>query len=785
MSKRTGDIELAGIIDTADGVGNDVVITTSAASPSGSSGSVNITAANSNAVVNSLIAGQDESNYTFDFGGGTGHAVSDIITMADGSTVTVDAVSTGVVTQFTVTTSGGVTVQIQPHPTNLTQSSTTGSGTGFFLQPQGDNVVQDSQTGGDVTITAGDGGTSTTGGGDVTITSGRQRGTVLIETGDARTTGNGAYAGKIDIRVGTSFQNSGENVNIFGGNADYEGGDAFGGDVRIVAGNGFATIGTPDNSYGGDVSIEGGAAQYGASGALPYDGGDVNLHGGRSTYYGGNVNITSGATTGADGIAGNIILQTPNGGYGASIRLIGGNASFASAAGADIRIVAGNSASGHGGDVEFTFGTAPGDAGAMVINTSVAPTVTTNKLYNIAGALTWNGTDLTAGGGGISNVVEDTTPQLGGNLDVNGFNIVAPNTYNGADDINLVGGNAYDSYQDVSSINITAGTSYGGAPYKTGGDVNITAGLGGYVGYTSSGHAGEVIITGGAAIAAATDPAGSVTIVGGAGTGAADGGDVVLQGGTSGSGSTGAVRIPDQAAPTVTTNKLYSVAGALTWNGTDLTAGGGIAAVVDDTTPQLGGQLDVNGNAIGDGTLELITFTETGSAVNQINIANAATAGAPVISAAGGDANIDISIQPKGTGNVVAGNFTFDGDQTVGAGQDNFVLTYDNGSGLIALEAAAGGGNSLSVTTVTTTTATAAAWDAVMVDDDTAGSTVTITLPAGSTDDQIVVKKLGTTANVIIDGDSAETIDGAATFTLTAQYASLSLIWNGTEWSII
>ena len=38
------------------------------------------------------------------------------------------------------------------------------------------------------------------------------------------------------------------------------------------------------------------------------------------------------------------------------------------------------------------------------------------------------------------------------------------------------------------------------------------------------------------------------------------------------------------------------------------------------------------------------------------------------------------------------GNFLFDITQTVGAGQDNFVLTYDDASGLIGLEAAAGGG---------------------------------------------------------------------------------------------
>ena len=38
-------------------------------------------------------------------------------------------------------------------------------------------------------------------------------------------------------------------------------------------------------------------------------------------------------------------------------------------------------------------------------------------------------------------------------------------------------------------------------------------------------------------------------------------------------------------------------------------AAGGLSSVIEDITPQLGGMLDVNGQAIGDGTLELLTFT--------------------------------------------------------------------------------------------------------------------------------------------------------------------------------
>ena len=45
--------------------------------------------------------------------------------------------------------------------------------------------------------------------------------------------------------------------------------------------------------------------------------------------------------------------------------------------------------------------------------------VSGNKLHSRGGTLYWGNTNLETGGGGLSNMVEDTTPQLGGNLDIN------------------------------------------------------------------------------------------------------------------------------------------------------------------------------------------------------------------------------------------------------------------------------------------------------------------------------------------------------------------------------
>lgn len=82
------------------------------------------------------IAGQDETNYSVaeangTFVGGTGYSIGNVNTMSDGSTITVDNVSTGAVTEFTVTTPS--TSGLASSAT-ITQSSTTGEGaTGFTM----------------------------------------------------------------------------------------------------------------------------------------------------------------------------------------------------------------------------------------------------------------------------------------------------------------------------------------------------------------------------------------------------------------------------------------------------------------------------------------------------------------------------------------------------------------------------------------------------------------------------------------------------------------------------
>ena len=89
-----------------------------------------------------------------------------------------------------------------------------------------------------------------------------------------------------------------------------------------------------------------------------------------------------------------------------------------------------------------------------------------------------------------------------------------------------------------------------------------------------------------------------------------------------------------------------------TANTVDMTDSSVTFDIVNDTSPQLGGQLDVNGQALGDGTLELLKFSETGSAVNEFTIANAASGAGPTLSATGDNTNVDINISAKGSGVV-------------------------------------------------------------------------------------------------------------------------------------
>lgn len=265
-------------------------------------------------------------------------------------------------------------------------------------------------------------------------------------------------------------------------------------------------------------------------------------------------------------------------------------------------------------------------AGAPVyVSTGLATEVLTS---NGAGAAP---TFQAAPGGGISNVVEDTTPQLGGDLDPNGFNVDA-----GTEGTDIIG----------TSVKIIAGTGGIKSSLNTnGGNLFLTAGDGG-AGAGNTGIGGLIILEPGEPAAGGSIP-GYVRIMQAGGVAGTDelrlshdgtdaviesksgdiklipaGGDLNLTGNIILSGTVdgrdiaadgtildtavldtladakgdifAATAADIMARLAIGTNDQVLTADSAQATGLKwATASGGINNVVEDTTPQLGGDLDV------------------------------------------------------------------------------------------------------------------------------------------------------------------------------------------------
>ena len=105
---------------------------------------------------------------------------------------------------------------------------------------------------------------------------------------------------------------------------------------------------------------------------------------------------------------------------------------------------------------------------------------------------------------------------------------------------------------------------------------------------------------------------------------------------------------------------------------TGLTAG--ILEVSEDTSPQLGGDLDTNSfdiqfdDATGirdDSDNEQLIFQKTTTAVNYFEMTNAATGNSPAISVAGDDSNVGLEVTTKGTGLVKFNDAVYNPEATL------------------------------------------------------------------------------------------------------------------------
>ena len=89
---------------------------------------------------------------------------------------------------------------------------------------------------------------------------------------------------------------------------------------------------------------------------------------------------------------------------------------------------------------------------------------TGNKLHSRGGTLYWGDINLQTGGSGLSNMVEDTTPQLGGNLDLNNKTVSGSGNF-------LVQGSG--SFQDINIGDNTFAASFNVAPTSVEKDIML------------------------------------------------------------------------------------------------------------------------------------------------------------------------------------------------------------------------------------------------------------------------------------------------------------------------
>jgi hypothetical protein len=204
----------------------------------------------------------------------------------------------------------------------------------------------------------------------------------------------------------------------------------------------------------------------------------------------------------------------------------------------------------------------------------------------------------------------------------------------------------------------------------------------------------------------------------------------------------------------------------------------GLTEISEDTTPQLGGNLDTNSHNIliddahfiGDESgNEQIIFQTTGSAVNQIDITNAATGNAPEISATGDDTNIDLKLTPKGSGNL-----TLDGIKFPNADGSANQALITNGSGTLSFGAAGA-----SWQAVKTANFTAVAGEGYFAD--TTSSAFTATLPSSASigNEISFIDYAGTfDSNNLTIGRNSHNIQGAASdLVVNTERAAFTLVY--------
>ena len=260
-----------------------------------------------------------------------------------------------------------------------------------------------------------------------------------------------------------------------------------------------------------------------------------------------------------------------------------------------------------------------------------------------------------AAASGISNVVEDTTPQLGGNLDGQGNDITSLGTVSmteqAAANADVAGEGQW--WVKTATPNIPMFTNDAGSDFQ----LQYQPSEGGFA------DGDKTKLDGIEASADVTDTT-----------------NVTAAGALMDSELTDLTAVKTLSAPDNTTISTFGATlvddtNAATARGTlELGAGDSpqfTALTVDSGNISLAsGNLEVTTGAgiTDDSSNEQLMFSTTGSAVNYVQIANAATGNGPEIQAQGGDADVDIELIPKGSGEVKVGaNAVIDAGDTASA----------------------------------------------------------------------------------------------------------------------